>query len=195
MVGEYCGLSNAGNNICMPCGKCSDYKRYNGSTDCPKSGHECGPCFDGLELKEKTTGGKFSKCRPIQGYKAPTDKRSSVGMGAEDILTGSDEWYESNWFIYGSVGILCAIVIVGASCCGYKVYKDKIQGNQSINIDNNLRNQCQDFQLLINNLLVVKIFCSQVKIAVIGRLIHFFQQCRMEQNYRSDRATFRFLIN
>ena len=131
-VGEYCGLGNAGYNICMPCGKCSDYKRLDGSTNCPKSGHDCGPCEAGLFLEDLSSGGQSPKCRPIQGYKPPTDKASSAGMGAEDIMIGSDIWYKSPMFIYGSVGILCVALIVTILCIGYKCRKNINGGKKKI---------------------------------------------------------------
>jgi hypothetical protein len=111
----------------MPCGKCSYYKRENGSTVCPKSGHDCGPCLEGLQLEDQTQGGQFPKCRPIPGYKPPT---GSVGMGAEDILTRSVEWYENPVIIYVIIAIASIVLIVVVIGVSYKCWKNKVEGKK-----------------------------------------------------------------
>ena len=68
--------------------------KQNGSTICPKSGYECGPCIEGQQEVLSTQGSNFEKCRPIPGYQVSTEN-PVFALTTAGLATDSNI---ENWF-------------------------------------------------------------------------------------------------
>ena len=101
--------------------------KQNGSTSCPRSGYECGPCFDG-QFQELSTNGDFSeKCRPWPGNQAVTTTQKPA-FGSEDRW---QDWFQDNSLSATIIFIAAIILVLLISFVTWKCYQDRRQGNYS----------------------------------------------------------------